>query len=67
MSLSAREMYIYYITKETENMKNARIARNENIAPCRKRKKLRRVKGQEGGPKLKIFPDNSEIRENDGF
>lgn len=36
-----------------KNTGNARIARNEIIAPCQKRKNLREVKGQEGAEKLK--------------
>lgn len=58
------------LTDLNENMKNtgnARIPRNKNIAPYRKRKKLRGTKGQGGGPKLKNFSRSPKNRENDVF
>lgn len=50
-----------------KNTGNARIARNENISPCQKRKKVRRVKGQGGAEKLKNFSPSFRISENDDF
>lgn len=56
-------MYIYSINKKYGKYRNARIARNEIIAPCRKRKKVRRVKGQGGGRILKNCSPSFRISE----
>ncbi|WP_181419312.1 hypothetical protein [Bacillus sp. 196mf] len=50
-----------------KDTRNARIARNNISSPRPKKKKVRRVKGQGGGPKLKNFSPTFRISENDVF